>query len=297
MPGSKLVVSLRVLCVGAAHWDLIARSDQMLWVGADVPGQIARRPGGVALNVATGLAARGVQTRLCAVVGRDEAGASLIAQAGASAADCGHVLMIEGSATSRYIAIENANGELFAAIADTDVLEANADKIVDQASRALLGVDAVFLDANLPEGAIAAIAGAAVDSGVEIVANPVSAAKARRLDVLFSQPMQPTIIANLSEARVLAGTSVADAPEAAAALLQRGAETALVTDGERAAALATRDGMVVCLPAKLTGGVSVTGAGDALIAGYLAFPDRRGDPDAALTAAVKAAAAQMTVGC
>ena len=50
----------RILRVGAAHWDSVGRTDRQLTVGDDVAGRVERRPGGVALNVALGLAHHGL---------------------------------------------------------------------------------------------------------------------------------------------------------------------------------------------------------------------------------------------
>ena len=49
----------RVLCVGAAHWDVIGRTPRPLPPGADVPGRVTRQPGGVARNIAEALARAG----------------------------------------------------------------------------------------------------------------------------------------------------------------------------------------------------------------------------------------------
>ncbi|MEM1298066.1 MAG: PfkB family carbohydrate kinase [Pseudomonadota bacterium] len=286
----------RIICVGAAHWDLIARSDRKLSMGDDVPGHILQRPGGVALNVALGVAARGVATGLISVLGEDDAGASLIGLAEAAGADCAGILRIKGAPTSRYLAIENAEGDLFAAVADVDLLETHASAVIEQCERAVSEADVLFLDANLPEFAIEKIASHAAASGVEIVANPVSPAKSARLKSLLSEAYSPTIVANLAEADALLQTTVTNAPDAASALLAHGAGTALVTDGARPAALATPEGVVVSTPPALSGAVSVTGAGDAFLAGYLAFPGRQSNPEAALATALRAAAEHMTVG-
>jgi sugar/nucleoside kinase (ribokinase family) len=45
-----------VVVIGAAHWDVVARAAAPLAAGADVPGRVVRRVGGVAANVALGLA-------------------------------------------------------------------------------------------------------------------------------------------------------------------------------------------------------------------------------------------------
>lgn len=283
----------RVLCVGAAHWDLIARSPVALAVGDDVPGRVMRRPGGVALNVALGLAAKGMVARLCAVVGSDADGAALIGHATAAGVDCATIVTVEGAATNRYLAIETEDGNLFAAVADMDLLEAQPEAITDAAIRALPEAETLFLEANLPAAALEEIAREARQSGIEVVANPVSPAKAERLQTLLSHGVQPTLVLNLAEAQVLLNHPVSTAAEAAPALLGAGAGTALVTDGARQAALATPEGTAISTPPALEATASVTGAGDALLAGYLAHPARRGDARAALDAALQAAAEHM----
>ncbi|MEM9062195.1 MAG: PfkB family carbohydrate kinase [Pseudomonadota bacterium] len=282
-----------VLCVGAAHWDLIARSDGELRTGDDVPGQIRQRPGGVALNVALGLAAREVRVSLCSAVGADDAGASLTAYATAAGVDCTDVAIIGGAATNRYLAIEDVSGDLFAAVAEIGLLEGHADQVAAKASRALVASDTLFLEANLPSAAIEGIARHAAARGVKIVVNPVSPVKAPRLVRLISEPFRATIVANLREANVLLGKSASTAAGAATALLAVGAEAALVTDGPRPAALATAASLVTSAPETLQGDVSVTGAGDALLAAFLASPDLHDEPYDALTSALRAAAEHM----
>ncbi|MEM7188164.1 MAG: PfkB family carbohydrate kinase [Pseudomonadota bacterium] len=287
------MLSSRILCVGAAHWDLIARSESALRVGDDVPGRITSRPGGVAMNVALGLSAQGVKARLCSVIGDDDAGMSLIRHATAAGVDCGSVVRIKGANTNRYMAIENGEGELFAAVADTGLLEAHSSHVADEVTRALEEVDTLFVEANLPETEIERITSRAAACGVEIVANPVSPTKAQRLSALLSQKCAPTIIANLEEVNALLKSAVDNASDAAVAILANGAGSALITNGARRATLATQAGLVTSAPFELERDASVTGAGDALLAAFLAFPDRQGDPRAALAAALRAAAKHM----
>ena len=66
-----MTIGARILCVGAAHWDVIGRASVPLAEGADVPGRIQRRSGGVALNIARGVAVLEGASRLCSVVGDD----------------------------------------------------------------------------------------------------------------------------------------------------------------------------------------------------------------------------------
>ena len=105
------------LCAGAAHWDIIARASVEVGPGGDVPGQVIRRPGGVAANVAVGLARRHFSVRLCAIVGQDDAGTSLAREMRATGVNC-DALLVQSEATNTYVAIEDKDGELIAAVAE-----------------------------------------------------------------------------------------------------------------------------------------------------------------------------------
>lgn len=284
--------SQRILCIGAAHWDIIARADGTVAVGDDLPGRITRRPGGVALNVAVGLARLGCHAGLAGVVGNDPDGMALMDQMRGVGVDCDQILQVEG-ATDGYVAIEDGDGSLVAAIADARLLDANASALSDRVIGTLEDVDTAFLDANLPAAEIARIVLRADLLGVEAVVNPVSPAKAHRLTGLFDGTRGPTVVCNLAEANVLTGRSDGCARDAAEALARRGSAIALVTAGGEPAALATSEGVVVANPPTVPPGASVTGAGDALLAAFLAAPDRSTNPEDALKAALQAAAEKM----
>ncbi len=93
-----------VVCFGAAHWDVIARADPGAR-GADAPGLVITRPGGVALNVALGLAALGIGVTLVAAVGDDDQGRALSALLASAGVGAEGVIAYDGAATGRYVAI------------------------------------------------------------------------------------------------------------------------------------------------------------------------------------------------
>ncbi|MEM1343410.1 MAG: PfkB family carbohydrate kinase [Pseudomonadota bacterium] len=282
------------LCVGAAHWDIVGHAGGPVQIGDDVPGWIEQRPGGVALNVALGLAARGCVVRLSAVVGGDAAGAALIAAIEAAGVGCAPVVRVAEAATSRYLAIEDGAGSLIAAVAHTALLDIHCQAIPDCLGPHLAHTRSLFLEANLSAPVLARLAEDAAAAGVEVVANPVSPAKAPRLRTLLSKRHSPTIIANLEEATAILQIGHRTARDAADGLRRAGAGVALVSDGPRPAALATPSETVVLTPAPLSGRVSVTGAGDALLSAFLACPDRHMAPQAALAKALQAATDHMT---
>ncbi len=283
----------RILCVGAAHWDLIGRSDAKLGIGDDTPGAVERRLGGVALNISVGLAARQCLVSLCAVVGDDEAGSALIRKVQAQGIACADVLRIAGAATGHYVAIEDRSGDLFAAVADAHLLDDHADALTGQAISALGTTDALLLEANLATCTLRDVAEAALAANVEIIANPVSPAKAPRLEFLLSGAFAPTIVTNLAEANALMQESLETTREAALALRDRCSGTSVVTAGAHSVSLAGPDEIITLTPPEVPGNASVTGAGDALLAGFLASPDRRKSPRSALNQALAAAADHM----
>ncbi|MEM7213667.1 MAG: PfkB family carbohydrate kinase [Pseudomonadota bacterium] len=283
----------RILCVGACHWDLIGRTRVRLSVGDDVAGRIERRPGGVALNVARGLVGHGQTVSLCSTVGDDAAGLALIQENETFGIDCTYVFRVKETKTDHYMAIEDDRGDLFAAIADVAALEENSDAIVRQAEVALPSVHSVFLEANLSEPTLQRIADAAKRTGAEIVANPVSPSKSNRLRFFLSGEHTPILVTNLAEANAILESDFDTSRTAAKALSAQTCGMALVTNRAEHATLATPSDVMSVLPPELQEDLSVTGAGDALLSGFLAARARGYGPDAALKFALSAAANHM----
>jgi pseudouridine kinase len=274
-----------VACIGSAHWDIVARAALPLFPGADLPGRILRRPGGVALNVALGLARAGVACEILTVLGRDAEGdalARLAVEAGVNAA----FVRRTDAPTGRYVAVEAPDGALFAAIADCAALDAGAEALVDAlAARPLPPV--VVADGNLDAQTLARLAALPLKRLVLVAASP---AKAPRLRAAIARGRADVVI-NRAEAEALLGRPLRDSRIAAAALCAAGAREAVVTDGA-AATSRMGPGIAVTLPPPAaTGGT--TGAGDAFAAALLAADLAGLAPDAALARALEAASHHM----
>jgi sugar/nucleoside kinase (ribokinase family) len=298
-PGHVAGNCLPVLCIGAAHWDLIGRAGRAPRRGDDLPGTIARRPGGVALNIALGLAAAGAPVTLLAVVGRDAAGAALIAIAEAAGIDCAHVLRLAGP-TDGYLAIEDPDGALFAAVADCGRLEATGEAVLAPLLDGPLAAAAtpwrgrMVLDGNLPEAVAARLVTDPATAHAARLHVPASPAKAARLASVIAvrRTGSDAAILNRAEAEALARRSFAGAAEAATALVGLGLTQVLVTDGTGTLAHAGPEGLVTARP-RLVAARSLTGAGDRLAAAHLAAQDAGLDAAAALEAAVEAVARHL----
>ncbi|MEH6776213.1 MAG: PfkB family carbohydrate kinase [Cereibacter changlensis] len=283
-----------ILCIGSVLWDIIGRSPTAMRVGSDVPGRITRLPGGVAMNIAMTLRRFGLTPALLSAIGRDPEGDELVAACARMGLDTAQLYRSEDLPTDRYMAVEGANG-LIAAIADAHSLEAAGDKILRPLADGRLGSEAapyaglIALDGNLTEALLADLAASPLFAAADLRIAPASPGKAERLSPLLSHP-RATLYLNLEEAGILCKARFEGAEAAALALLERGAERVLVTDGGRACADGRR-GLGVLTgtpPAVLV--TRVTGAGDTFMAAHI-VAERRGDPrEAALTAALRAAA-------
>ena len=271
----------RVICFGAAHWDVVAQPRPGAR-GRDAPGVARRFAGGVALNVAMGLAGAGLAAMLVSAVGDDDEGRQLAAALTEAGVDASGVLAYAGAPTGRYVAIERADGELVAAVADGRALDAMLPEHL--ALSGLPRADAWFVDANLPPPVIRAIAQA--PDRPPLFADAVSEEKAPRLrDAL---PMLDTVYCNRAEAEAVCATGLNAARAAAEALVIRGARRAVVTNGALAAADAGPHGVVSLKPERSVVR-SATGAGDALMAAHIAARLRGARPDEALAAGLAAA--------
>ncbi len=283
-------MSMPILCIGAAHWDLIARTRSPLPPGADVPGRVQRRPGGVALNIACAFADAGRPVGLLAAMGRDDAADALIAAIAGRGVDCTHVTRQDGP-TDSYVAIEGAEGALFAAVADCTGLERAGARLLDPLRNGALArpwTGVLVVDGNLPDETLRDLAQSPGFSRAHLAVVPASPAKAGRLGP-FLEAGRGALYFNRLEAEALCGSVFRDSATAALALRARGATEAIVTDGAAPASHACASGVFTRNP-PVVRARSLTGAGDAFVATHLAARlDGLAPPDA-LDAALEASA-------
>lgn len=284
------MTSFPFLVVGAAHWDIVARAAAPLGPGADVPGRVERRPGGVALNVALGLAAAGQRVELVAALGSDAPGDALAALARGAGVGLAGVSRHAGQ-TDAYVALETEGGALHAAVADCAGLERTGASVLGAVAAICPSGrwhGTVVADGNLPPDVLPALATLAAG---DLALVPASPAKAVRLGEL-ARSGRAALYLNRAEAEAVAGRAFPDSRTAALALLGLGARRAVVTDGARAATHADATDATTLDPPPQPGG-SVTGAGDRFVAGHLAALAAGAGAADALRLALEAAARHM----
>ncbi|MCK4711423.1 MAG: kinase [Marinosulfonomonas sp.] len=286
-----------ILCIGSVLWDVIGRSASHMRHGADVPGRITRLPGGVAMNIAMTLRRFGLTPALLTTIGKDDEGRELLNTCKAMGISCEHVYVSEDLPTDRYMAVEGANG-LIAAIADAHSLEAAGDKILRPLANGALGtVDqpysgVIALDGNLTQALLKEITHSPLFSAADLRVAPASPGKAERLIPLLAHP-NATLYVNIEEAGLLCQTTFKTSGEAATALITRGAQGVLVTDGGNSATIGNRQGIITQTPPEVLV-TRVTGAGDTFMAAHIAAEIRGEAPDAALSSALQAAATYVS---
>ena len=147
---------------------------------------------------------------------------------------------------------------------------------------------AIAIDGNLTEALLAEIGASDSFVAADLRLVPASPGKAERLRPLLGHP-RATLYVNLEEAGLITGVDCATAHDGAAALLEAGARRAVVTDGHGEAVDATADGAVSATP-PVVEARRITGAGDTFMAAHIAAELAGQARDAALQAAVMAAA-------
>ncbi len=267
--------NIDIACYGAALIDIIAHSHGPLMPETSNPGTVSTGVGGVAFNVACNLSALGSNTALVTALGDDVEGRYLRDSMNHHGVDTSFLPPPDGRSTGRYVAVENAYGELSVAISDTTALEQLTARELRPPMQALAQAGLWFVDANLLSEVILAIA--VNKPRPPLAVDAVSVAKAVRLKA--SLKAADYLFCNLSEAGAILDKKFRQAAEAVELFAEAGVAHAVVTDGPRPVAVS--DGAEVHeikVPAVEVH--SVNGAGDSLIAATL-NRIQAGDPLAA----------------
>ena len=285
-----------ILCIGAAHWDVIGHSPRPFAPGDDLPGTIYRSPGGVALNIARTLVRLGHRPALIAAIGQDAAGDALVSAIDAIGIDTRFLHRPAGLSTDAYLAIEGANG-LIAAIAASTALETLDLSCIAPLIDGRLGAKgrpwhgSVVLDSGLSPAMLQAMAQTPPMNGLQLCLSAASPAKAGRLKAFLGRP-DCSFYLNLAEAGQICDTTFSDSATAAQALLRLGAVRVLVTNGPHPATDADATA-ILTRPPPTTFPQRVTGAGDEFMGVHISQEIHGTPRHIALMNALNAAAAHV----
>lgn len=257
--------------VGGAAIDVKARSAAPVRMQTSNPGTVTQTPGGVGRNIAEGIARLGSPVHLVAAIGDDPAGSVLAQQTRAAGVGVDHLVPVPHP-TGSYLALLDHDGELVVAVSDFAATDALTVAGLAGSRELIAGAAVVVVDANLPAEVFGWVLQTATDAGARVVFEPVSVAKATRLAHLL-QPSLPVFATtpNADELAALTEGPVGSLDDLIAAtrlLHDRGVTHVWVSRGV-AGSLLSSDGEITLLQAGPTEVVDVTGAGDALTAGFV----------------------------
>lgn len=274
-----------VVVVGGTNMDVVARTSAPLVPATSNPGHTRISPGGVGRNIAACLGLLGAPVRLVSAVGHDAFGDEALRVTAECGADVSAVRRVPG-ATGTYTAVLDDRGELVAAVSDmatVDALELDTVHLTDAAL--------VVVDGNLAHAQVTLVVSAAEAAGVPLAFEPVSVAKAARLADLVHDLFLVT--PNTDELAALTGRPAADWRASVADLHDRGTEHVWLRTGADGSWMCSRGQEPVHLPPVPATVVDVTGAGDAMLAAWIAAWLRGSDPVDAAREGHRAAAATI----
>ncbi|NNC91886.1 MAG: winged helix-turn-helix transcriptional regulator [Acidimicrobiia bacterium] len=256
-----------VCVVGGANVDIEGRVPGPLLFGDSNPGTMTRSPGGVGRNIAENLARLDVPTRLITALGRDHDGTWLHDQTAGAGVDLADSLWSHSSPTATYLSVLDGSGEMAVAVNDMAVMEALDVDALSARRDTLAHAAAVVVDCNLAPESI----GHLVDelTGGPLFVDPVSSAKAARVAPHLASVH--TLKPNRAEAALLSGVEITgkrSLKAAAAALLDAGVQQVVISLGPDGVFFADAETSGTLAPSEQAV-ASVTGAGDALMAGLV----------------------------
>jgi len=257
-----------VACIGGIVVDRKARVIEPLHPGTSNPVTVSSCPGGVVCNIARNLVKLGGKAAIFSSVGQDGAGNQILQNLASPNLDLSHVTRSPNRPTASYTAVLDEKAQLFIGLADMAIFEELDSAWADGIASVIAQSKFWILDTNLPAATIERLLRANKNDATVFV-DPLSVAKSVRVGSILDEI--DVLFPNTKEAAVLSGRAVTtrdDIIEAASEIRRRGVGTVIMTLGE--------DGIYIddgnpgrFIPAIPSRKVSdVTGAGDALVAGY-----------------------------
>jgi len=256
-----------IVVIGGANADIAGTSLGEFQQGDSNPGSVQQSAGGVGRNIAENLARLGNAVSLIALVGRDSRGQFIIDQAIESGIQVQDIVQHAQCATSTYLALHSAQGELLGSIADMSIMDQLTPELLAAKMPRIQSSSLLVVDANLPSQTLNWLA--EQELGLPIAADAVSAAKADRLRPLLSQ------LTYLKVNRFEALTLLQKQPEdnlsnedIVDGLHEKGVTDVILSLSEEGVMVGLQD-RVIKQTVPACNMVSDTGAGDALLAGYV----------------------------
>ena len=252
-----------VAVVGGVNIDIGGRPVRPLIEHDSNPGKVTISLGGVGRNIAHNLSLLGMHVRFLTAFGDDLHAQRIEASCTDLGIDISHARKVAGAATSTYLYLNDADGDMMLAVSDMEICERITPDYIASNLSLLNNAQVVVADGNLPAETLEYLA---EHCTVPIFADPVSVTKAEKLRPILGR--LNTLKPNRMEAELLSGVRITDEGSmhlASEKLLETGLHRVFLSLGAEGvfAANGKESRIYPCLPASVR---STTGAGDAFMA-------------------------------
>ena len=268
--GYILPTSQKVTCIGGVAFNRKYALNVAPVLGTSNPGVSSQSHGGVIRNIAENLARLDVDVSLISIVGEDESGRELLSQMRSLGVDISQVVLSNDRPTAEYVAIFDSANELVFGVASMEILDQITPAQIERSWSHISSSDWVVLDCNLPSETIEKILYLKQKADFKIAVDTVSISKAKRLprdlsmiDILFTNRDEANSILNFGS-----DISGLDINELATLLRKLGSKGVVLTDGANGHIINIEE-EVFATPALSSNVINVSGAGDALVAGFI----------------------------
>lgn len=252
-----------VAVVGAVNVDIGGTPESALISGDSNPGRVSVTLGGVGRNIAENLSRLGHRVVMLTALGDDAHARQIEQSCRELSIDLSRSLTVPHARTSTYLCLNDAQGEIVAAVSDMAIYDALTPAFLRTRLEVLNRAALVVLDANLSREALTYLA---QNVKAPLVADPVSVKKAEKLrDAL---PHLVAMKPNRPEASLLTGVVIHtrdDLPRAAEAFFRLGLKNVFISLGSEGVYFddGHERGILPCFAGEI---VNTTGCGDAFLA-------------------------------
>lgn len=228
-PNSRYVV-----VIGGANVDIVGRPTYELIASDSNPGTVKISAGGVARNIASNLSKMRVLTELIVPVGGDDR-AKVIHSNLNRYLNLSHSIEFPEEGTGSYLVLLDETGEMSSAVNDMRIMEKMTKEVIEKKKAVISSAEVMILDTNLPQDTLEYLL--TNYSNYNII-DTVSATKSVRISKLLKHIN--LLKCNHLEAQAITGMPIKNREDIVVAgntLVDRGAETVIITNGEDGAYL------------------------------------------------------------
>lgn len=255
-----------IVVVGSSNMDVTGYSHKKLVYEDSNPGRIKSTPGGVGRNIAENLALLGQEPYFISMIGDDFYGMQLLEHTRKAGVNMDYCHIVKGDSTSTYVSLLDEKGEMVIAINDMDIIDKLTPPLLNESKQMIQHAKLLIIDCNIQPEALAWLFNNA--GSVPIFVDTVSAFKAHKIKNWLSHIH--TLKPNRLEAEILSGMEIhtnKDIPKVVDWFHQQGIKRIAISSGSKGVYYSEIDGdhgWSASIPTKI---ISVTGAGDAMLAG------------------------------